>query len=150
MALPAEFVIGLRKPPNAAIFQPTLTSENELEPITQAFAEHFASDWIEAWNAHDLDRILAHYSEDFEMSSPVIVQIAKEPSGRLVGKARVRAYWAHALELLPDLKFELIATLVGVESIALHYRGAKGRLAAEVFFFGSDGKVKKAAAHYGL
>lgn len=44
--------------------------------MDKAFAEQFAADWIDAWNAHDLDRVLAHYSDDFEMSSPVIVQIA--------------------------------------------------------------------------
>jgi ketosteroid isomerase-like protein len=29
-------------------------------------AAQLASDWLEAWNAHDLDRILAHYSETVE------------------------------------------------------------------------------------
>ena len=42
--------------------------------IDQAFAERFAAEWVEAWNAHDLERVLSHYAEDFEMSSPYIVQ----------------------------------------------------------------------------
>src|SRR2546428_9609935 len=54
--------------------------------IDKKFAEHFARDWIDSWNSHDLDRILAHYSDQFEMSSPVIIQIAGEPSGTLNGK----------------------------------------------------------------
>jgi len=33
--------------------------------IDKSFAERFAADWIESWNARDLDRILAHYSDDF-------------------------------------------------------------------------------------
>ncbi len=41
--------------------------------ISQQVAIGFANDWIESWNAHDLERILAHYSADFEMSSPVNV-----------------------------------------------------------------------------
>ena len=32
------------------------------------FAKQFAREWVEAWNDHDLDRVLAHYAEDFEMS----------------------------------------------------------------------------------
>lgn len=111
------------------------------------FAAHFAADWIAAWNSHDLERILAHYTDDFEMSSPVIVQVADEPSGTLRGKAAVGAYWKKALQLIPDLHFELVTTLVGVNSITLYYRGVRG-LAAEVFHFGSDGKVVKAFAHY--
>lgn len=38
--------------------------------ITKAQADRIGKEWIEAWNSHDLDRILSHYSEDFVMSSP--------------------------------------------------------------------------------
>lgn len=116
--------------------------------IEKAFAENFAADWIDAWNSHDLERILAHYADDFEMSSPVIVQIAGEPSGTLRGKVAVGDYWRKALGLIPDLRFELISVLVGVGSVTLYYKGARGRLAAEVFYFGPDGKVVRAFAHY--
>ena len=116
--------------------------------MDKAFAEHFAADWIDSWNAHDLDRVLSHYADDFEMSSPVIIQVAGEPSGVLRGKAAVGAYWRKALELIPDLHFELISVLAGVTSITLYYKGARDRLAAEVFHFGADQKVWKAFAHY--
>lgn len=116
--------------------------------IDNTFAEHFAADWIDAWNSHDFDRILSHYADDFEMSSPVIIQIAGEPSGTLKGKEAVGSYWGKALGLIPDLRFELVTTLVGVNSITLYYKGARGRLAAEVFHFGPDGKVRQAFAHY--
>jgi ketosteroid isomerase-like protein len=93
---------------------------------------------------HDLDRVLAHYTEDFEMSSPYIIQMAGEPSGTLRGKAAVGAYWKKALELIPGLKFDLITVLAGVDSVTLYYKGARGRLVAEVFHFGADGKVARA------
>jgi ketosteroid isomerase-like protein len=54
--------------------------------IDKTFAEHFAHEWIAAWNSHDLQRILSHYAEDFEMASPFIVQVAGEPSGRCITK----------------------------------------------------------------
>lgn len=113
-------------------------------------AQAFANDWVSAWNAHDLDRILAHYSDDFEMTSPVIVQLLSEASGTLKGKAAVGHYWGMALQRVPDLHFELLSVLVGVRSITLYYRGVKGRLSAEVFEFDEAGKVVKAAAHYAL
>ncbi|AOJ06049.1 nuclear transport factor 2 family protein [Burkholderia mayonis] len=119
-----------------------------MEPITQEFARQFGREWIDAWNARDLDRILSHYADGFEMSSPMIAQIAGEPSGRLCGKDAVGAYWSKALQMIPDLHFESIATLAGVDSVAIHYRGAKGRLALEVFHFGPDRRVAKAFAHY--
>jgi ketosteroid isomerase-like protein len=118
--------------------------------MDQKFAERFASDWIDSWNAHDLDRILSHYADDFEMSSPVIIQVTGEASGMLKGKAAVGAYWKKALQIIPDLKFELLSVLIGVGSITLHYKGARGRLAAEVFHFGPDQKVIRAFAHYAI
>ena len=57
--------------------------------IEKDFAEEFARDWIESWNSHDLERILSHYSDQFEMSSPKIIQIAGEPSGTLKDKDAV-------------------------------------------------------------
>ena len=115
--------------------------------ITRGFAEHFARDWIEAWNSHDLDRILDHYSDDFVMSSPRIAVVAGEPSGVLAGKAAIGAYWKKALALAPDLRFTLRETFVGADCIVLHYDGVRGP-AAEVFFFASDGRVVRSAASY--
>jgi hypothetical protein len=115
--------------------------------IDRTFAEHFAAEWIDAWNRHDIDRILAHYTDDFEMSSLVIVKIAGEPSGRLKGKEAVGSYWRKALALLPYLHFDLLATLVGVNSITLYYNGVRGP-SAEVFHFDESGRVAKAFAHY--
>jgi hypothetical protein len=116
--------------------------------IDKPFALKFAQDWVASWNSHDLARILSHYDDNFEMSSPVIITIGGEPSGLLKGKEKVRAYWAKALQLIPDLRFEWISTLVGVNSVTIYYKGARGRLAAEVFHFGSDNKVLRAFAHY--
>ena len=115
--------------------------------IDKAFADKFAAEWIEAWNARDLERVLSHYTDDFEMSSPVIVKIAGEPAGTLKGKPAVRSYWAKALELGPHLHFELLHTLIGVSSIALYYQGHRGKV-AEVFHFNQDGRVTRAYAHY--
>ena len=86
-------------------------------------------------------------TDDFEMTSPVIIEVTGEPSGTLKGKEAVGAYWAKALELFPNLHFDLIATLVGVNTITLYYEGVRGP-SAEVLHFNQDGKVAKAYAHY--
>lgn len=116
--------------------------------INHSFAKQFADDWVRAWNARDLDAVLAHYTEDFEMSSPYIPEFAGEPSGTLKGKRAVGAYWTKALAKLPNLHFELITVLTGVDSVTIYYRGANNRLVAEVFFFSADGKVERAFSHY--
>lgn len=113
----------------------------------KAFADYFAGDWIDCWNSQDLERVLSHYADDFEMSSPFIITVAGEPSGTLKGKEKVGAYWAKALQRNTNLHFELITTLVGVNSITLYYKSARG-LSAEVFHFNPDRKIARAYAHY--
>lgn len=115
--------------------------------MNKEFAEQFAQEWIAAWNAHDLEAILSHYTDDFEMASPVIKKIAGEPSGILSGKAAVGRYWAEALARNPGLHFELLHVLTGVASVTLVYNGVRG-LSAEVFHFNEAGKVVRAFAHY--
>ena len=115
--------------------------------ITIAFAAQFAREWTDAWNRHDVDGVLAHYSADFEMTSPYITRIVDEPTGTLKGAAAVRAYWNAALACMPGLKFHLVDALAGVDSITIQYRSARG-LAAEVLFFNPEGKVIRAFAHY--
>ncbi len=111
-------------------------------------AQQFAREWVDAWNSHDLDRILSHYADDFQMTSPFIVTMMNEATGTIKGKEKVRAYWAQALERLPDLHFDLIEVLASVDSITIYYHAVLGKRAAEVFFFDDNGKVRRAVAHY--
>jgi len=117
--------------------------------IDRAFAERFAIEWVESWNSHDLDRILAHYTDDFVMRSPLIVHRMQEPSGTLRGKDAVRPYWSMGLQATPPLKFELERVMVGVDSIAIEYRRAStGSQAVEVLFFNEQLRVVRGVAHY--
>lgn len=114
---------------------------------TPAFAREFARKWIDAWNRHDLADVLFHYADNFMFSSPLIREIAGEASGSLVGKEAVGAYWALGLRRIPDLRFELVDILCGVDGLTLYYRGHRG-MVAETFQFGADGKVVRAQACY--
>lgn len=116
--------------------------------LTKATAYQFAHEWIEAWNSHDLNGVLEHYTDDFEMSTPFIAKFMNELSGTLYGKEAVKAYWQQALQKIPDLHFELIEVLYSVDSLCIYYNSVLGLRAVEWFLFDSNGKVKKAIAHY--
>ena len=116
--------------------------------MDKVFVKQFVNDWIEAWNAHDIDRVLSHYTDDFEMSSPFIVQRMKESSGTLKGKEKIQPYWQIGLEQIPALRFEFLDVLVGANSITILYRNQKSVLVAEVLVFNADGKAIKGMAHY--
>jgi hypothetical protein len=111
-------------------------------------AQALATRWIAAWNAHDLAAILALYRDDFTMASPYIQDVAGEGSGRLSGKDAVGAYWRRALGKYPDLHFELLHVLAGIDSVTLVYRSIGGRLAAEVLKLDTNGLIRAASAHY--
>lgn len=112
-----------------------------------AAARAFAEGWIDAWNAHDLDAVLAHYSDDFEFSSPLVIQVAGEPTGTLKGKAAVEAYWRAALAGVPTLRFDLVDVLAGVDCLTILYRGHRG-LAAELFELDANGRAVRGRALY--
>jgi len=118
--------------------------------IDPQWALSFAREWIEAWNSHDLERILSHYSEDFEMASPLIVERMGEPSGVLKGKAAVRNYWQQGLAAQPPLRFELLDVLAGIRSITIYYRSIGRRVVAEVLEFNPRKEVVRGAAHWAV
>lgn len=111
-------------------------------------AKDFAAEWIAAWNSHDLERILNHYSEDIEITTPMIRMAAGIDSGTLKGKIAVRQYWRKALDKITDLHFELIEVTEGVGSVALYYHSVMGKKAIEYMFFDAAGKVNRMFAAY--
>jgi hypothetical protein len=118
--------------------------------IDRDWADSFAREWINAWNAHDLDRIFSHYSDDFEMTSPLIVQRRGVPSGRLKGKDAIRPYWHQGLTASPSLRFELIGVMIGVNSLAILYRNVTaGRSVIERLEFDDHRRAVRAEALYG-
>lgn len=114
--------------------------------IDTQWALAFAQVWIESWNAHDMDRILAHYTDDFEMSSPLIVARLGLPGGILKGKDAVRDYWQPSVTMEPPLLFELIDVFVGVEAVTIYYHHVGRRMVAETLFIDNAGKAMRGMA----
>ena len=108
-------------------------------PINKQFAIEIAKDWQESWNAHDLDRILSHYTEDFTMTTPFIAQMGQDPTGTLHGKGAVGAYWEKALQRFPDLHFELLDVLFTSNTVCVYYHSVLGLRAVEWLKFHLDG-----------
>jgi hypothetical protein len=117
--------------------------------LPEAEVDDFAAEWIAAWNAHDLEQILAHYRDDVVFASPYVTASGFAPDGVIYGVEDLRRYFARALDTYPDLRFQPIATLPGVESVALHYRSVGRREAIEVMEIDVRRRVYRVTAHYG-
>ncbi len=116
--------------------------------LTPAAAAAFVSEWIAAWNAHDLERILAHWADDAVFTSPLAARLLGG-DGTVHGKAALRSYWARGLAVNPDLRFELDRVLVGTDSLVIAYRNHRGQACGEWLRLDAAGRAIAGAAHYG-
>jgi hypothetical protein len=107
-----------------------------------------AQDWIDAWNSHDLDRIMAHYSDDVELVSPMVIKLTGRSDGAIRGKVRLRKYFARGLEAYPGLCFDLRRLYPGVRSCVVEYRSINGWMSAELMEFDAKGRISRVLAHY--
>ena len=105
-------------------------------------------DWIAAWNSHDLERVLALYAEDTEMTSDRIPALGFDASGTVRGKPDLRAYWSKALQMIPNLHFELIDTYVGPDSVVVFYQNERGKKICEYLRLDAEGKIRQGSANH--
>jgi hypothetical protein len=107
-----------------------------------------ADHWVKAWNSHDLDRIMSHYEDDVVLISPVAAKVLGDPSGKVAGKAALRSYFERALEVYPNLSFQLVDVMWGLRSVVLYYTNQKGSKTGEYMEIGPTGKVSRVVANY--
>jgi len=107
-----------------------------------------AEDWVSAWNSHDLERIMMHYEDTVELTSPTATQLLESADCTVGGKDNLRAYFQRGLEAYPELHFELEDLLCGLNSVVLYYINQKGTHTAEFMEISDMGKVVRVVAHY--
>ena len=128
-------------------------------PLTPAQATSLAARWYAAWNAGEIDSIMACYDERIEHTSPFVARFNAgvaghdRPDGTLRGKPAVRAYFARALAMNPTpagmVRFSPMHLTVGIASVVVIYRRWTGELAGEVFFLNDAGLIGRSVSHYG-
>lgn len=107
----------------------------------------YADRWLAAWNARDVDAVLAGMADDVVFTSPTAARVLPGTGGVVRGKEAVRRYWTTALAAVPDLRFELLAVHAGVDTLVLAYRNQAGQEVDEVLRFRDGLVVEGHAAH---
>src|SRR5512146_236482 len=98
--------------------------------MTDDEALRIAQGWVAAWNSHDIDRILSHYSDTIELTSPLVARILGAGINTVRGKDALRKYFLRGLEAFPNLRFELWGAYPGHNSLVVHYESVRGLRAA--------------------
>ena len=80
-----------------------------------------AKEWITAFNAHDLDRLLALYGDDAVHVSPKLRDRQPESKGEIRGKDALRAWWADSFQRLPQLRYDERAVTARGDRVFLEY-----------------------------
>ncbi|OBH17206.1 nuclear transport factor 2 family protein [Mycolicibacter terrae] len=111
-------------------------------------ATAFSRQWARAWNAHDVEAVLAHFRDDVLFTSPVAAQMFPETAGVIRGKPALRRYWTAALERLTDLHFVVEAVYRGIDTVVITYRNQNDGLVNEVLRFDEDGQVVEGHGTY--
>ena len=108
----------------------------------------FSQEWVNAWNAHDVDAVLVHFHDDVVFTSPVALELLPQTNGTVRGKPALRAYWGAALTRIPELEFTVEGVYQGIDTIVINYRNQAGRLVNEVLRFTNENLVVEGHGTY--
>ncbi len=107
-----------------------------------------ANQWLAAWNARDLDAVMACYSDDVDFAAPTVVTRWGRPDGRLRGKVELRHHFEQGMRLAPELRFTEEAFLTSPDGYALFYRRENGNRALDVVELDQHGRAGRVRAFY--
>ncbi len=84
-------------------------------------SEQIAQAWLDAFNRHDVDALVALYADDSTHTSPKIRALHPDTGGKLRGKAALQAWWEDANKRLPNLRYELSAITANADRALIEY-----------------------------
>lgn len=84
-------------------------------------SKDIATRWFAAFNAHDLEQLLALYAEDAEHFSPKLKIRHPETQGLIRGKSALRAWWRDAFDRLPSLRYEVVRLTADDDRVFMEY-----------------------------
>ena len=87
-----------------------------------AYNKQIALNWISAFNEHDLEKLLALYSEDAIHFSPKLKLRQPETNGWVKGKSTLKDWWADAFSRLPSLHYQLQNLIINDEQVLMEYK----------------------------
>jgi 8-oxo-dGTP diphosphatase len=111
-----------------------------------------AREWLDAFNAKDLERLLALYDDNAVHTSPKLRDRHPETKGEVCGKPALRSWWADAMQRLPGLRYEEKHLTASHDRVFMEYErtvpGEANLLVAEVLVC-KEGKIVSSHVFHG-
>lgn len=83
--------------------------------------KEIALKWFEAFNEHNLEKLLSLYDDNAQHYSPKLKVRQPETRGLIQGKNALRSWWKDAFERLPSLKYEVVKLTADEEQVFMEY-----------------------------
>ena len=80
-----------------------------------------ATRWFEAFNEHDLEKLLRLYHDEAQHYSPKLKIRQPETNGLVTGKSALRAWWRDAFGRLPSLQYTPTSFTANDERVFMEY-----------------------------
>lgn len=80
-----------------------------------------AEKWFAAFNAHDLEQLLALYHDNAEHYSPKLKIRQPDTNGLVTGKQALRNWWRDAFDRLPTLRYEPTTLTANNDRVFMEY-----------------------------
>jgi len=80
-----------------------------------------AREWLRAFNARDLEALIALYAEDAIHTSPKLLTQRPETQGQVRGKAALRAWWQDSFDRLAGLRYDALTITADRERAWMEY-----------------------------
>lgn len=116
--------------------------------LTSTQAREFAQRWLQGVGSHDVNQMVSFYTPDAQLESPAVVKLLGEPSGRIQGHERLRAFFSKALTTYPHMNMQLIEASIGISSITVWYANHRGTRTSACLELDAAGKIRRNLTHY--
>ena len=83
--------------------------------------EQIATQWLSAFNQHNLEKLLALYDDNAIHFSPKLKIRKPETNGFIKGKEAMRSWWKDAFERLPQLTYQVQTITANDEMVFMEY-----------------------------
>lgn len=120
--------------------------------MTPQDLQSIAMRWFEAFNAHNLEKLLSLYDDEAQHFSPKLKIRQPETGGLVVGKAAMREWWQDAFDRLPTLHYQVTSLTASSDRVFMEYvrnvAGEEKMLVAEVLDI-KEGKIIASRVYHG-